>query len=46
MMPFGGYKASRLAIMVESLAGIFSGAALLKDVHAWNTDPENNGYGG
>ena len=43
MVPFGGYKGSGLAMMVESLAGILSGAALLKDIHAWNTDPEGNG---
>ena len=43
MVPFGGYKGSGLAMMVESLAGILSGAALLKDIHAWNTDPEKNG---
>ena len=29
--------------MVESLAGILSGAALLKDIHAWNKDPESCG---
>ncbi len=43
MVPFGGYKGSGLAMMVESLAGILSGAALLKDIHAWNTDPTANG---
>ena len=43
MVPFGGYKGSGLAMMVESLAGILSGAALLKDIHAWNTNPQGNG---
>ena len=43
MVPFGGYKGSGLSMMVESLAGILSGAALLKDIHAWNCDPEKNG---
>jgi len=43
MVPFGGYKGSGLSMMVESLAGILSGAALLKDIHAWNKDPEHGG---
>lgn len=43
MVPFGGYKGSGLSMMVESLAGILSGAALLKDIHAWNKNPEKGG---
>ena len=43
LMPFGGYKGYGLSMMVESLAGILSGAALLKDIHAWNKDPEKGG---
>lgn len=43
MVPFGGYKGSGLSMMVESLAGILSGAALLKEIHAWNRNPEKNG---
>lgn len=43
MVPFGGYKGYGLSMMVESLAGILSGAALLKDIHAWNKDPERCG---
>lgn len=43
MVPFGGYKGSGLAIMVEALAGMLSGAALLKDIHAWNKDPAHSG---
>lgn len=43
LMPFGGYKGSGLAIMVEALAGMLSGAALLKDIHAWNKDPAHSG---
>ena len=43
MVPFGGYKGSGLAVMVESLAGILSGAALLKDIRAWNKDPAHGG---
>lgn len=43
MVPFGGYKGSGLAMMVESLAGVLSGAALLKEIHAWNKDPDHGG---
>lgn len=43
LVPFGGYKGSGLSMMVESLAGILSGAALLKDIHAWNQDPSRGG---
>jgi len=43
LVPFGGYKGYGLSMMVESLAGILSGAALLKDIHAWNKDPTHGG---
>ena len=43
LMPFGGYKGYGLSMMVESLAGILSGAALLKDIHAWNKNPDQGG---
>lgn len=43
LLPFGGYKGAGLAMMVEELAGVLSGAALLKDIHAWNTDPAHGG---
>ena len=43
MVPFGGYKGYGLSMMVESLAGILSGAALLKDIRAWNKDPNSCG---
>ncbi len=43
MVPFGGYKGYGLSMMVESMAGILSGAALLKDIHAWNKDPNKCG---
>lgn len=43
LMPFGGYKGYGLSMMVESLAGMLSGAALLKDIHAWNKNPEQSG---
>jgi LDH2 family malate/lactate/ureidoglycolate dehydrogenase len=43
LVPFGGYKGYGLSMMVESLAGILSGAALLNDIHAWNKDPHTGG---
>lgn len=43
LLPFGGYKGYGLAMMVEILAGVLSGAALLKNIHAWNTDPQHGG---
>lgn len=43
MVPFGGHKGYGLAVMVELLAGILSGAALLGDIHAWNRDPDHGG---
>lgn len=43
LAPFGGYKGYGLSIMVEALAGVLSGAALLKDIHAWNKDPDTSG---
>lgn len=43
LTPFGGYKGYGLSMMVESLAGVLSGAALLKDIHAWNKDPAQGG---
>lgn len=42
LLPFGGYKGYGLAMMVETLAATLSGAAMTKNVHAWNTD-ENCG---
>ncbi len=43
LVPFGGYKGYGLSMMVESLAGILSGAALLEDIHAWNKNPDQGG---
>ena len=43
LVPFGGYKGYGLSLMVETLAGMLSGGALLKDIHAWNKDPEHSG---
>ncbi len=43
LMPFGGYKGYGLAMMVELFAATVSGAAMTKNVHAWNTDPDCGG---
>ncbi len=43
LVPFGGYKGYGLSMMVESIAGILSGAALLREIHAWNKDPNVSG---
>lgn len=43
LVPFGGYKGYGLSMMVEVLAGILSGAALLEEIHAWNEDPRAGG---
>ena len=43
LLPFGGYKGYGMALMVETLAATLSGAAMTKDVHAWNTNPEQGG---
>ena len=43
LLPFGGYKGYGLAMMVETLAATLSGAAMTKNVHAWNTDESCGG---
>lgn len=43
LLPFGGYKGYGLAMMVETLAATLSGAAMTKNVHAWNTDKKRGG---
>lgn len=43
LVAFGGHKGYGLSIMVESMAGLLSGAAMLSDIHAWNTDPNRSG---
>ena len=43
LLPFGGYKGYGLAMMVETLAATLSGAAMTKDVHAWNTNESCGG---
>ncbi|MGI6691673.1 MAG: Ldh family oxidoreductase [Christensenellales bacterium] len=43
LVPFGGHKGFGLSMMVESLAGLLSGAAMLSDIHAWNQNPNQSG---
>lgn len=43
LVPFGGHKGFGLSIMVESMAGLMSGAAMLSDIHAWNHNPAQSG---
>ena len=43
LLPFGGYKGYGMAMMVETLAATLSGAAMTKNVHAWNTNPNAGG---
>lgn len=43
LMPFGGYKGYGLSMMVELFGALLSGAAMTKDVHAWNAEPGQNG---
>jgi len=39
LLPVGGHKGYGLAIMVDLLAGLLSGAAYLTHVRAWDKDP-------
>jgi LDH2 family malate/lactate/ureidoglycolate dehydrogenase len=39
LLPFGGHKGYGLAVMVDLLAGLLSGAAFLTKVNAWDKDP-------
>lgn len=43
LLPFGGYKGYGLALMVETFAATLSGAAMTKDVHAWNSTAGTSG---
>ena len=43
LMPFCGHKGFSLSVMVETFAGLLSGAASLGDIHAWNKDPQHSG---
>lgn len=39
LLPFAGHKGYALAVMVESLAGALTGAAVLDGNRPWNKDP-------
>jgi LDH2 family malate/lactate/ureidoglycolate dehydrogenase len=39
LLPIGGHKGYGLAVMVDLLAGLLSGAAYLTHVRAWDKDP-------
>ena len=43
LLPFGGYKGYGLALMVDLLAGVLSGAAYLTHVKSWLDEPEAPG---
>ena len=40
LLPVGGHKGYGLAVMVDLLAGLLSGAAFLTQVQAWDKNPE------
>jgi LDH2 family malate/lactate/ureidoglycolate dehydrogenase len=40
LLPIGGHKGYGLAVMVDLLAGLLSGAAYLTHVQAWDKNPE------
>lgn len=43
LLPFGGYKGYGLALVVDLLAGVLSGAAYLTHVNSWLEDPDRPG---
>ncbi|MCO6452768.1 MAG: Ldh family oxidoreductase [Caldilineales bacterium] len=48
LMPMAGHKGYGLALFVEVLSAVLSGAAITKDVHSWVMHPDkpgNQGYG-
>lgn len=40
LLPFGGHKGYGLAVMMDMLTGLLSGAAYLTHVQAWDKNPE------
>jgi len=40
LLPFGAYKGSGLAMAVDILAGVLSGARFLTDVSSWSDEPD------
>ncbi len=43
LLPFGGYKGYGLALIVDLLAGVLSGASYLTQVNSWLDDPDKPG---
>jgi LDH2 family malate/lactate/ureidoglycolate dehydrogenase len=41
LLPIGGYKGYGLAVMIETLTGVLSGAALVHQMHDWVKEPES-----
>ena len=39
LVPFGGYKGSGLALLIECLTGVLGGAAIMAEMRDWGTDP-------
>lgn len=39
LVPFGGYKGSGLALMIECLTGVLGGAAIMAEMRDWVRDP-------
>lgn len=46
LLPFGAHKGYGLAVMVEAMAGILSGAGLLHEINSWNKTPGRCGNTG
>ncbi len=46
LLPFGAHKGYGLAVMVECMAGILSGAALTHEINSWNMTPNHCGNTG
>ncbi|MDF2724452.1 MAG: (R)-2-hydroxyacid dehydrogenase [Paenibacillus sp.] len=46
LLPFGEYKGYGFAVLVEILAGVLSGGEIIKNVSAWNKDPNKTGTTG
>jgi LDH2 family malate/lactate/ureidoglycolate dehydrogenase len=42
LLPFADYKGYALAVMVECLGGVLSGAALTSDIRSWTTEADQH----
>lgn len=40
LVAVGGHKGSGLALLIESLTGVLSGAAIMAEMHDWMSEPE------